>query len=166
MLTYWYMYLMPFLAAISPWKLQRTAKLFCLGLFGDTVALFIGLRHEVGKDWFAYVNYNNGLLKTNLYDALFLDYEPGYAFINWVSAQANFGIYGTNLFCSTIYVFGLIFFCKTQPYPWISIGIAMPVIGIVFAMGATRQVAALGFVYIAIKYLMQVKTKSLMIYGF
>ena len=53
------------------------------------------------------------------------------------------------------FVFGLIFFCKTLPYPWISLAISMPVIGIVFAMGATRQAAALGFVYIAIKYLMQ-----------
>ena len=149
------MYLMPFLATICPWKLQRTAKLFFLGLFGVTVALLIGLRHEIGNDWFAYFISNNHLLNTNLYDALFSYYEPGYNFINWVSAQINFGIYGANLFCSAIFVFGLIFFSKTLPYPWISLGISMPVIGIVFAMGATRQSAALGFTYIAIKYLMQ-----------
>ena len=156
MLIYWYMYLMPLLAAIFPRKLlQRTAKLFALGLFGVTVALIIGLRHKIGNDWVAYEAYNNLFLKINFYDAFFTQYEPGYAFINWVCAQINFGIYGVNLFCSTIFVFGLIFFCKTLPYPWISLAIAMPFIGIVFAMGATRQAAALGFVYIAIKYLMQ-----------
>ena len=155
MLTYWYMYLVPFFSILFPWRFQSRGKYFLLGLFGVTVALFIGLRHEVGNDWFHYLDYYNGLLKINFQDSLFTNFEPGYAFINWVCIQFNFGIYGVNLICSTIFVYGLIFFCKNQPYRWIAIGIAMPIIGIVFAMGATRQAAALGFVYIAIKYLMQ-----------
>ena len=56
---------MPILAAISPWKLQRTAKLFFLGLFGVTVALIIGLRYEIGNDWFNYLNYYKTFIDKN-----------------------------------------------------------------------------------------------------
>ena len=94
---------MPILAAISPWKLQRTAKLFFLGLFGVTVVLIIGLRHEIGNDWSRYLDYYNQLQKTNLYDSIFTLLEPGYALVNWVSAQINFGIYGVNMFCAIIF---------------------------------------------------------------
>ena len=148
------MYLLPVLSAFFPLKLQGKAKSFFLGLFGFTVALFIGLRHEVGYDWFHYIDVYNNVSKTNLYDALYI-YEPGFVFINWVCFQTNFGIYGVNLLCAIIFTYGLIFFCKSQPYPWISLGIAMPFIGIVFAMGATRQATALGIIFIAIVYLMR-----------
>ena len=150
MLTYWYMFLMPLLAAICPWKLQRTAKLFSLGLFGVTVALLIGLRHEIGGDWYMYLDIYHRIQKMNLNDSFFSNLEPGYTLVNWVSAQINFGIYGVNLFCGIVFTYGLILLCKSQPYPWISLGIAMPVLGIVFAMGATRQAAALGIICIAI----------------
>jgi hypothetical protein len=155
MFTYWSLYLVPFLAEFFPWKFNRKDSFFLFILFGITATLVIGLRHEIGNDWFHYLGYYNEKLNTNLQDLLYSNFEPGYAFINWVCIQLNLGLYGVNLICSTIFIFGLIFFSKTLPYRWISIGIAMPVIGIVFAMGATRQVAALGFLYIAIKYLMQ-----------
>ena len=155
------MYLMPFLAAISPWKLQRTAKLFFLGLFGVTVALIIGLRHEIGNDWFHYLDYYKSFVyggniaemkiaQPGVMVGYISGLELGYSFINLVSSQMNFGIYGVNLFCGIIFIYGLIIFCKSQPYPWISLGIAMPFLGIVFAMGATRQAAALGLFFIAI----------------
>ena len=76
--------------------------------------------------------------------------EPGYTLLNWVSGQLNIGVYGVNLFCGIVFTYGLILFCKSQPYPWISLGIAMPFLGIIFAMGATRQAAALGLFFIAI----------------
>ena len=146
---------MPVLSALSPLKLSRVPQRFFLGLFGVTVALLIGLRHEIGNDWFHYLDYYDRSSNSNLFDLSLVQFEPGYALANWLSSQINFGIYGVNLICGIIFTYGLIFFCKSQPNPWISLGIAMPFIGIVFAMGGTRQATAIGIIYIAIVYLMR-----------
>ena len=79
--------------------------LFLLGLFGFTLVLFIGLRHEIGNDWFHYLDYYKTFIDRN-YISSTKGLEIGYSFVNWVSAQFNFGMYGVNLICGIIFMYG------------------------------------------------------------
>ena len=48
--------------------------------------------------------------------------------------------------CSYIFTWGLFIFCKAQPQPWLALGVSLPYLIIVVAMGYTRQGVAIGVV--------------------
>ncbi len=64
----------------------------------------IGLRHEVGGDWYSYLfrfdQIKNWGLDLSLENIITKDI--GYDFINWLSAKAGLGIYGANFLCTYI----------------------------------------------------------------
>lgn len=105
--------------------------------------LMIGLRYEVGGDW---VNY------LRLYEELFfqpLGYsltrtDPGYGFLNWLSARFDFGLWFVDLGCAIFFMLGVARLSSRQPNPWLSNLVAFPYLIIVVGMGFTRQAAAIG----------------------
>ncbi|NDD15361.1 MAG: EpsG family protein, partial [Betaproteobacteria bacterium] len=115
--------------------------------FGLT--LFIGLRHEVGGDWFNYeANFQN-----LDFDALSVDSEPLgwlatrepiYRLFEWLSKELGGGIYLVNLLCAALFTYGLARFCRSLPRPWLALAAALPYLVIVVAMGYTRQGVAIG----------------------
>ncbi len=95
MWTYWLMFFLSALAALSARRHLATnaAGVRSVQLDGAWIAavivlsLLIGFRIEVGADWFNYVRY--------VYDAryapfgsIFQGNDPGYQFLNWLSATA------------------------------------------------------------------------------
>jgi len=107
-------------------------------------ALAIGLRHEVGGDWFNYIE--------NLTEIDSLDFsavlssrigDPAYRILGWVSSPLG-GIYFVNLICGTLFAIGLLRFCINQPAPWLALTVAAPYLVTVVAMGYTRQGVAIG----------------------
>ena len=141
MIAYWLLLLIPLgfclRGANRPWALWQS------WLIGIALTLFIGLRHEVGGDWFNYLPYLTRAKGLGLQD-VFAWGDPGYNALNWLFASYSWGIYGVNLVSAAIFSAGLVLFCRAQPRPWLALGLAIPYLVIVVAMGYSRQGVAIG----------------------
>jgi len=143
------MLLVPMLAGLSPWKAKGALPQFQWFLYGAFLILIIGLRHQVGGDWFNYVNNYTVLIGLNFFDATMnpMVYQDlGFGVIHWFSLNYLNGVYTTNLICAVIFVAGLLRVCKNMPVPWLALVVAIPYLVIVVATGYTRQAAAIGFI--------------------
>ena len=107
------------------------------------VALMIGLRFHVGGDWWTYTRYYSFASMASFDQIIKLD-DPGYQVVNWLVAQAGAGIWLVNFTCGAIFSWGLFRLVRLQPYPWLSLLIAVPYLIIVVAMGYSRQGVAIG----------------------
>ena len=124
-------------------KDNKNGKWFVVGLF---FTLFIGFRHEVGGDWFTYLEHFQ-LMNYYQIGEIFKRSDPGYYTINWILFDWGYDIYAVNTICAAIFMLGLIIFAKRQPNPWLAVAVAIPYLLIVIAMGYTRQAVSLGFVF-------------------
>jgi hypothetical protein len=114
------------------------------------LVLVIGLRYRVGCDWFSYIIILHKASRGFL--AALGAADPAYGVINLLSNRMGLWIWGTNLACAAIFVFGLVRLARLQPNPPLAIVVAIPYLVIVVAMGYTRQSAALGLEMLAISY--------------
>lgn len=105
---------------------------------------FIGLRHEVGGDWFSYLIYFNELKVSTLANGFSLTSDPGYLFLNWFVASNGLSIYVVNFIGAIFFSFGLVTFCRSLPRPLLGLVASIPYLIIVVSMGYTRQAIALG----------------------
>lgn len=107
------------------------------------IVLMIGLRYEVGGDWYAYIemlqSYYDGTSDQHGFQDL------GLVFVSKISVLIGSDIYLLNLVCAFIFTWGLVKFCLSQPLPWLALVSAVPYLITVVAMGYTRQAAAIGF---------------------
>lgn len=150
MIPYWFMFLVPAVAALLSERRGRTARAhltvqrLTLGWIaaGVLLALLVGYRYEVGGDWLTYVKYLNYVEGATLGEVLLLP-DPGYMFLNWLSMQLDWDIIGVNVFGGVIFSIGIIRFCRSLPRPWLGLAVAMPYLVIVVGMGYTRQGIAL-----------------------
>ena len=113
------------------------------------LVLMIGLRHEVGGDWFLYLE----MLESytfNSEDDRFGFQDPAYILLNILAVSSGFGIYLINLISAVFFSWGLIVFCRAQPRPWLALAVAVPYLITVVAMGYTRQGVAIGIAMLAI----------------
>lgn len=141
MIPYWLLLLLPIWACLQgprrPWTAWQAL------IIGTALSVFIGLRHEVGGDWFNYIPYltrAEGLTPSEVVAWG----DPGYNILNWLFASQPWGIYGVNLVSAVIFSAGLVFFCRAQPRPWLALCLAIPYLVIVVAMGYSRQGVAIG----------------------
>jgi len=109
---------------------------------GVLLVLFIGLRNQVGADWWNYLSIFKYIRHSSLAFALKID-EPSYVFTNWFAARMGWGIWFPNVVCAIVFVVGLLAFCRQQPNPWLALAVSSYII-ILVGMGYTRQSAALG----------------------
>ena len=106
---------------------------------------FVGLRYEVGGDWETYLSmYQLMYYQPLLYSVSITD--PAYAFLNWLSASFNGGLWPVNLVCGFILISGLGALARKQANPWLAMTAATPYLIIVVGMGYTRQAAAIGVI--------------------
>jgi len=149
MLPYWLFFLLPTLAVLSTQKLsprsQEAVWLLALLFF----ALAIGLRHQVGGDWGAYLRYLETASLMRFHEAITAS-DPGYYLLNWLVAQAGGNIYWVNFLCGLILMIGLVSFARRQPLPWLALLVAVPYLIMVVGMGYTRQAVALGFMLLGL----------------
>jgi EpsG family len=111
--------------------------------------LLIGLRDQVGGDWFNYFPYLERSLGIPLAD-VFLEDEPGYGLLNWIGANWGGDVYLVNTLCGLVFTIGLLIFCRSQPRPWLALTLAFPYLITVVAMGYSRQGVAIGLEMIAL----------------
>lgn len=147
--VYWMMFAIPALALLSPY---RAAPNLARGLWLAVATIFtvlIGLRYEIGADWWSYVRHYEHAIGISFRDALETS-DPGYAVLNWLSAQVSGDVYLVNLACGALLMSGVVAFARRQPLPWLALLVAVPYMIIVVGMGYTRQSAAMGFVMLAL----------------
>ena len=122
------------------------STLLALGVF---LTLLIGLRLEVGGDWFNYFGYIDRSFGLPFAE-VFLETEPGYGLLNWFGANWGGSVFFVNTICGLVFSIGLLLFCRAQPRPWLTLCLAFPYLVVVVAMGYSRQGVAIGLEMIAL----------------
>lgn len=148
MWVYWFMFLVPALTSISPYRVDRISRLFILSLTWVALVLLIGLREHVGHDWNNYLKMFYRDEARDFVDAV-QAVEPAYALLNWASSRLGWQVYGVNFVCAVVMVSGLFAFCRRQPNFWRTLALSIPVMIIGIGMGATRQATAIGLLMFA-----------------
>ena len=153
MVVYWlifsYFAAGTFLHRDNPRRSEDSYPMLAVG--GLLIALMIGLRYQVGGDWFAYQRMLS-FAYIATFDQLFVLGDPGYQLLNWLAAQAGAGIWLVNLIGGAIFAWGLLKFARVQPFPWLAIVVAVPYLVIVVAMGYSRQGIAIGILMAGLAY--------------
>ncbi|MBH9538460.1 EpsG family protein [Novosphingopyxis sp. YJ-S2-01] len=126
-------------------------------------ALLMGLRYEVGGDWFPYLqNYN--MVQLLNYGQALDTFDSGYVTLVFVAGRLNAGIWLVNLVCGLIMTFGIVRFCSRQPNPALSFLVAIPYLIIVVGMGYTRQGVAIGLILAGLVHADGRSTRKLIFY--
>jgi len=132
----------------SSWSLSWIICFLSLGIV-------IGLRHEVGADWFTYQNLFESGLGASLDEYFATPLEPAYSLISWLSGNFFGSIYFLNFICGLFFSWGLVEFCRLQPRSWLALLVAVPYLVTVVAMGYTRQGVAIGVAMLAMSKLIR-----------
>lgn len=144
MLTYWILFLVPVYFLFGKVGGGENSSQLEWRSFGLFLIVLIGLRDYVGGDWVTYLA-GLDIETTRQWSELSSSKDLGFTLISWISLSLGLSLYGVNLICAIIFTGGLINLSRAQPYPWLSILVAVPYLIIVVAMGYTRQAAAIGF---------------------
>ena len=110
-------------------------------------SLIVGLRHEVGADWFHYADHIDAA-RLDPWTFALGGTDPAYSLITAFGAAWG-GDHLVNSICAVVFCWGLAGFCRAQPHPWLALAVAVPYLVVVVAMGYTRQGVALGLVMVA-----------------
>lgn len=143
MIVYWSMFFLAACGVLLPGSLPQRQRGWLWLFTGILFAFAIGLRHEVGADWFNYLP-NFDIDAQSSQDQILSHGDPAYHYLDWLTAQLGGDIYVVNLICASLLMIGTIYFCRDQPNPWLALLAAVPYMLIVVGMGYTRQAAALG----------------------
>lgn len=131
----------------SPGEKSRLSPVFHFAVV--CIVTMIGLRFEVGGDWFNYMLIFHDTARMSLSDLLEAG-DPGYGVLNGLAHYLGFGIWFVNLGCAIIFTWGLVEFAKRQPNPWLAVAVAIPYLIIVIVMGYARQGVAIGLIMASI----------------
>jgi hypothetical protein len=152
MLPYWLLF--GFFAVASLFAREEARRGKPLGVLWFAwliLALMIGLRWQVGPDWFAYQNWWN---RASVFQFdRFLEIagaDPGYYALTWAFQRGGLTFWALNLVIAGIFAYGLVKFARSQINPWLAIAVAVPYLVIVVAMSGVRQATAIGFVFLAL----------------
>jgi len=158
------MILFPLVAALHPLKASYDLRKLTILLFGISLVILIGLRHEVGGDWDRYIEIYDFHKGVSLNFENFISGDYGYEAIHWFSLNYLNGVYSTNLICAIFFVSGLIRLSSRMPLPWVALLVSINFLVIVVAMGYTRQAAAVGFLMWALVDLLDGKKIKFFVY--
>jgi len=146
MITYLMIYLLIILSNFLKIRFSNDLKKIFYIAISFFLIIYIGLRHEVGGDWYTYLRHYE-LLEHFSFSKNLLQWDAGYVILEYISKYLGFGIYGINTLCSIFFTVGFIYFIKnfniSLPFALI---IAFPYLITVAVMGYTRQGVALGLV--------------------
>lgn len=148
MTIYWLLFAM-WSAGTVHFSRRSTLSIIPFAVLAVLTMLMIGLRYRVGGDWSNYLTIYDQIAFQPLSEAIRLS-DPGYAMMNWISAQFDLGMWPINLACGALFMAGTARLAFRQPNPWLAMLVAFPYLVIVVAMGYTRQAAAIGIICYAL----------------
>lgn len=158
MVIYWILFFIPAFMALAmsdrgPPPGRGTTRLTSGWIvFGLLLTVIIGMRYQVGGDWYNYLGHLAEDSGEKL-SYLLTQSDPGYKFLTWLSVTLGWDIYGINTLAALIFSCGLIAFCRSMPRPWLAATVAVPYLVVVVAMGYTRQAIALGLAMLGLRAL-------------
>ena len=123
------------------------------------IFLFIGLRHEVGGDWFNYTAYINDI-KNNPKTVFNFKGDLFFNFILYIFKDFDYSIYYVNLISSFIFVSSLYLYSLQQNKPVMVFVVSFPILILILSMGYTRQSIAFGVLIFSILALNKGKNLS------
>lgn len=148
MFVYWILFAMIAAAALaerpSPAD-ERRHPLFVLSILCLLIVAMIGLRFEVGADYWQYIEIFDETARMEL-DRAIQRGDPAYQLLNWLVAEAGWEQWVVNLACAAIFAWGLARFVRAQPAPMAALLVAFPYLVLVVANGYTRQSVAIGLI--------------------
>lgn len=152
MTPYWLLFALPALLALTqPGPSQRYRRQWPAEWIAAflVLAAVIGLRHEVGADWEAYLHHLDLAQDMPLSEAL-SGKDPAYGLLNWMAVRLGGSVHWVNTACAALFAWGLVSFCRIQPRAWLALVAAVPYLVVVVAMGYTRQGTAIGLVMLGL----------------
>lgn len=149
MAGFWLMFLVAAWGALVPGRLPERQAIAAWWAVGTLFALMIGLRHEVGGDWFNYLGHFEFTARLDFMEAARRG-DPGHYLSNWLAARLGGSVYWINLLYGALMMWGTVVFCRRQPRPWLALLVAVPYMLVVVGMGYSRQAVALGFALLAL----------------
>lgn len=152
MIPFWILFLIPAWGVLVTRRLPDDQAKWAWLVVGTAFAVVIGLRHEVGGDWFVYLPHFLDASQATLGETLARG-DPGYHGLNWLFARMGGTIYWVNFVCAAALMWGTVVFCRQQPNPWLALLAGVPYMLIVVGMGYTRQAGALGFALVGLSAL-------------
>lgn len=111
--------------------------------------VFVGLRYQVGSDWYNYLEIFDLISYLDLKSTL-VQTDPAYKLLNFISSYYGFDIWFVNLVCALIFFICLDSFCKYTKNYWVTLLVAFPYLILAVSMGYTRQAVAIALSMIAI----------------
>lgn len=124
-------------------------KRILLSISSIVTIVLVGLRKEVGGDWFTYLRYHERGYATPFIEFIQMN-DPAYMAISWLLGRFGLGVWSLNLFVAAIFVFGLYALALRLRYSNLFFLSAAPYLIIVVGMGYTRQSAAIGILCFSI----------------
>ena len=114
-----------------------------MGIFFLVLLVFMGLRDSIGPDWTGYLNIFT--IATTFPEALHR--EQFFTYLNIVSNNLDWGIYGVAFASAFIFLIGVFSYAFKTARPWLSIAVVLPYLGFVIAMSGMRQACAIGIAF-------------------
>jgi hypothetical protein len=133
-------------------SLRARSKNWIYSILWICVAIFIGLRFEVGGDWSNYLRKFDKSQGESLAIITLINKDIGYSLIIFLAHKFNVGIWLPNLVCALLFVSGFRKLNLTSSQPLLFLFICLPYIIIIIGMGYTRQSAAIGCGILALTY--------------
>lgn len=152
MTIYFYTYFFLSIISILPFNKSKLLSYFFTLFLFIFLLVFIGLRDEIGGDWYPYLEYYHRFKQLSLLEAVLIN-DIGYDLINWIVSQYDGSIYLVNYICALLFLIPLFIFCNNRKYFLISILISFPYLITVVSMGYVRQAVALGLFILGLSVL-------------
>lgn len=137
--------------------LKASSRYYIYSIVWLFVAIFVGLRFEVGGDWSSYLRKFQNSQSENLTNVILINKDIGYALLIFFAHKINVGIWFPNLICALLFVMGYKKLNLTSSQPGLFLFICFPYIITIVAMGYSRQSAAIGCGILALTYFYEKK---------
>ncbi len=157
MWPYWLTFTIPLVLTFFYNKIDKNIYNILKYLFLIYLVLFIGLRYEVGGDWFQYEKiYRETLSRIIQFN---LNLKNDFLFINLIYLTSYFSenIVFLNLILATIFIFSINYFLDKDSDFFFIILTSLPIYVFIIGIGFVRQATSISFFLISIKFLINSK---------
>lgn len=121
------------------------------------MTIAIGIRHEVGGDWYTYLTTFTRAENTSIENWKYVSRDIGFALLNITCQRLQLGLVGVNTVSAAILMTGIAAFSQRSEAPWLVFVSATAYLIVVVGMGYTRQSVAVGFELLALIAVMDKK---------